>query len=99
MRPAGLAVFAARTEANTAVYAYEQDGEAVLPPAWQAGFEAEPEAWAFFSRQVPSYRRTCLRWVVGAKQEATRERRLAQLIACSGRAEPPPPYRSAKLEP
>jgi uncharacterized protein YdeI (YjbR/CyaY-like superfamily) len=99
MTPAGRAAFEARVAARTAIYSYEQDGEAALPAEWQARFEAEPEAWAFFARQIPSYRRTCIRWVVGAKQEATRERRLAQLIACSGRGEAPPPYRLAKLKP
>jgi uncharacterized protein YdeI (YjbR/CyaY-like superfamily) len=98
MRPAGLAAFAARTEARTAIYAYEQDGEPALPSAWQERFEADAGAWAFFARQIPSYRRTCLRWVLGAKREETRERRLAQLIDCSARGEAPPPYRSARLK-
>jgi uncharacterized protein YdeI (YjbR/CyaY-like superfamily) len=99
MTPAGRAAFEARVEGKTAIYSYEQDGEAALPAEWQRRFEAEPEAWAFFSRQIPSYRRTCIRWVVGAKQEATRERRLAQLIACSARGEAPPPYKLATLKP
>jgi len=99
MQPTGLAAFAARTEAKTAIYSYEQDGDAALPPEWEARFAAEAEAWAFFHRQIPSYRRTCVRWVTGAKQEATRERRMQQLIDCSARDEAPPPYKSAKLKP
>jgi uncharacterized protein YdeI (YjbR/CyaY-like superfamily) len=99
MRPAGEAAFAARTEARTAIYSYELAGEAALPPEWDARFSAHAEARAFFERQIPSYRRTCIRWVTGAKQEATRERRLQQLIDCSARGEAPPPYRSSKLKP
>lgn len=99
MHPAGETAFAARTEARTAIYGYEQDGEAALPPEWDARFSAHAEARTFFDRQVPSYRRACIRWVVGAKQEATRERRLQQLIDCSARGEAPPPYKSARTKP
>lgn len=99
MRPAGLAAFAARTEDNTAVYNYERGGEPALPPAYEERFRANAEAWAFFERQIPSYRRTCVDWVTRAKQEATRERRLEQLIACSARGEAPPPYKWARLTP
>jgi uncharacterized protein YdeI (YjbR/CyaY-like superfamily) len=98
MRPAGLAAFAARTPEKTGVYSYETGREPELPPEWQARFEASAPGWAFFSRQIPSYRRTCIAWVVGAKQAATRERRLAQLIDVSERGEAPPPYRWAKLK-
>jgi uncharacterized protein YdeI (YjbR/CyaY-like superfamily) len=99
MRPAGLAAFEARREDRTAIYTYERKGEPALPPAYEGRFRADAGAWAFFGRQIPSYRRTAIGWVVGAKQEATRERRLSQLIECSARGEAPPPYRWAKLKP
>ena len=95
MRPAGLAAFEARRDAG---YTYERPPDA-LPPEWEQRFRAQAAAWAFFERQIPSYRRTAIGWVMGAKQAATRERRLAQLIECSGRGEAPPPYRWAKLKP
>jgi len=99
MQPAGLAAFAAREEANTAIYTYEQDGEVALDPAYEERLRAVPGAAAFLARQVPSYRRQVTAWVMGAKQEATRERRLEQLIACSARGEAPRQYRWAKLKP
>jgi uncharacterized protein YdeI (YjbR/CyaY-like superfamily) len=99
MRPAGLAAFQARREDRTAVYTYERDGHVVLPPAYEQRLRADAEAAAFLDRQVPSYRRTVFAWVARAKQESTRERRLAQLIECSARGEAPPPYRWAKLKP
>ena len=98
MRPAGLAAWEARREDRTAVYTYERE-EPELTPEGERRFRADEQAWAFFCRQVPSYRRTAIGWVTGAKQAATRERRLAQLIECSGRGEAPPPYRWAKLKP
>ncbi|MFL5844766.1 MAG: YdeI/OmpD-associated family protein [Solirubrobacteraceae bacterium] len=95
MRPAGLAAFELRTDAD---YTYERDVPDALPPDWEARFRAETDAWAFFERQIPSYRRSCIAWVTGAKQEATRERRMQQLIDCSARGEAPPPYKWAKLK-
>lgn len=99
MRPAGLAAFEARREDRTAVYTYERDGDAALPPDHDERLRANAEAAAFLDRQIPSYRRTVFAWVTGAKQEATRTRRLEQLIACSVRGEAPPPYRWARLKP
>jgi uncharacterized protein YdeI (YjbR/CyaY-like superfamily) len=96
MRPAGLAAFAARTDAD---YSFEQERPAELEPEQRARFEADADAWAWFQRQTPSYRKTCTAWVAGAKQAATREKRLVQLIEASGRGEPPSVYRWAKVKP
>ena len=49
-------------------------------------FTADKIAWEFFQRQPPGYQRTALWWVVGAKQPATRARRLSHLIADSRNA-------------
>jgi uncharacterized protein YdeI (YjbR/CyaY-like superfamily) len=99
MQPAGLAAFEARIEARTAIYSYEQEQAAALAPAYAARLRAVPDAAAFLERQIPSYQRLVVSWVMGAKQEATRERRLEQLIACSARGEAPRQYRWAKLKP
>ena len=42
-------------------------------------------AWVFFQTQPPSYRKTLGWWVVSAKKEETRLRRLAALIEDSAR--------------
>ena len=83
MRPAGLAAFEARRETDTGVYSFERAREARLEPAAEARFRAEPAAWEWFERQAPSYRRTALHWVVSAKRQETRDRRLEQLVADS----------------
>ncbi len=54
-----------------------------LPEAYERIFRENPDAWAHFQSRPPSYRRTCISWVMQAKQEATRERRLQTLIADS----------------
>ena len=93
MRPAGLATFEARREEDTGVYSFERNEPAQLDAAAAARFRAEPEAWAWFERQPPSYRRPALHWVVSAKRAETRERRLAQLIADSAAGRRVPPLR------
>jgi uncharacterized protein YdeI (YjbR/CyaY-like superfamily) len=80
MHEAGLRAFGARDEAKTAIYSYEQRADAQLDQAQEEQFRANAEAWSFFERQAPWYRRTATYWISSAKQEATRARRLQQLI-------------------
>lgn len=82
MKPAGLQAFAARTKERSGVYSFENKPRA-LSPALQRMFVSEKAAWAFFEQQPPGYRRVAAFWVMSAKQEATRLRRLARLIADS----------------
>ena len=81
MQPAGLAAFAARSEAKTGVYSFEADRPKAFSPAFAKRFRADAAAWASFCRQPAWYRRKATWWVMSAKQPATRERRLERLIA------------------
>lgn len=47
--------------------------------------KANRAAWEFFRAQAPSYQRTATWWVVSAKKEDTRRRRLEALIAATAR--------------
>ena len=51
-----------------------------IPPALAAAFEPEPEALAFFDTLAHSHRREYVRWIEEAKQESTREKRVAKTI-------------------
>ena len=85
MRPAGIAAFEARRPDRTGIYSYELPA-IELDPAYEAELKAVPEAWEYLCERPPGYRRTVTRWVMGAKREETRRRRLAALIeACSDR--------------
>ena len=86
MRPTGLAAFERRSAAKTGTYAYENRPHS-LEAAAEREFRRTPAAWAFFESQPPGYRRTAIWFIVSAKQEATRARRLATLIDCSARGE------------
>jgi uncharacterized protein YdeI (YjbR/CyaY-like superfamily) len=83
MRPAGLAAYEARSPERTGIYSFEQRHSARLEPEQEERFRADPTAWEFFQEQPPSYRKTAIFWVVSAKREETRTRRLEQLIADS----------------
>jgi uncharacterized protein YdeI (YjbR/CyaY-like superfamily) len=85
MEAAGLAAFEARREERSRVYSYEQSGSSAEAQI-EAEIEGNRRAWAFFRAQPPWYRRTSARWVLSAKREETRRRRLATLIADSARA-------------
>jgi uncharacterized protein YdeI (YjbR/CyaY-like superfamily) len=91
VRPAGRAAFAARDEARSRIYAYENRAD--LDPVMAAKFRADSSAWRFFESQAPWYRRTAAHWVISAKRRETRERRLDVLIECSARGERIPTLR------
>jgi uncharacterized protein YdeI (YjbR/CyaY-like superfamily) len=79
MQPAGARAFEQRSAAKSAVYEYE-NAPKQLPPAAEKTFRANRKAWAWFTSQAPSYQRVAIHWVVSAKREETRARRLALLI-------------------
>lgn len=79
MRPAGLKAFEALHQARSGVYSFEQRPKR-LEPAFEKRFRADRGAWAFFQKQPPWYRRTSIFWVMSAKKEETRMRRLETLI-------------------
>ncbi len=83
MRPAGERAFEKRAEERSGIYSFEQRSEAVLSEEALARIRADAEAWEFWESQPPGYRRQATWWVVSAKREDTRSRRLEQLIADS----------------
>ena len=80
MQPAGLAIFALRSEEKSRVYSHEQQQNASLNAEEEQQFCTHPEAWSFFQSKPPSYRKQAIWWVVSAKQEKTRQKRLQTLI-------------------
>jgi uncharacterized protein YdeI (YjbR/CyaY-like superfamily) len=81
MTAAGRAAFATHAS-RKAPYSHEQAHRELSPKQLRA-IRGNPGAWAYWQRQPPSYRKVVAYWIGNAKREATRERRLALLIACS----------------
>ncbi|MGN0064264.1 MAG: YdeI family protein [Nocardioides sp.] len=93
MRPAGLAAYE-RRRPDRSGYSYET--RAALDDAQRAVLLADPAAAAFWEVATASYRSVAENWVVTAKQEATRERRLAELVADSAAGRMIKPQRYGK---
>ena len=92
MRPPGLAAFEARREQDTGTYSYEQRPQE-LPAQYEREVKRNTAAWEFWRSVAPSYRKAATWWVISAKKEETRARRLATLIECSANGERVPPLR------
>jgi uncharacterized protein YdeI (YjbR/CyaY-like superfamily) len=95
MKPSGLAAYEARDEEKTRRYSYERE-QAALDAGLEAVFRANEKAWSFYEAQPPGYRKLAAFYVMSAKREETRRRRLENLIreSESGRRiglEPPNP--------
>ncbi len=93
MRAAGLREFRRRTTKQS--YSYEERSVR-LAPTYLTRLRASARAWAFFSTQPPWFQRTATAWVMSAKQEPTRLRRLAALIAAAERGARPGPFPAAR---
>ena len=90
VRAAGRAARARWDDKRASGYSHDTPNS-VLDETRLAALRARPKAWRFWEAQTPSYRKVAGHWVVSAKQEATRARRFAALVACceAGKAIPP----------
>jgi uncharacterized protein YdeI (YjbR/CyaY-like superfamily) len=84
LHPAGIAAFSARKENRSGIYSYEQRSPNLDAP-YEKRLKQNKAAWGFFYAQPPSYRKAIGWWVVSAKQEVTRLKRLEKLISESAR--------------
>ena len=86
VEPSGMKAYEQRDEKLTNQYSFEQNN-AELSPEYEAQFQANEKAWQYFQDQRPSYQKQTIWWVISAKKEETRQRRLATLIADSENGE------------
>jgi uncharacterized protein YdeI (YjbR/CyaY-like superfamily) len=80
MKAAGLKAFERRRENKSGIYSHEQRDQIELSEAETKAFQANEKAWDFFESQPGSYRKAVFWWIVSAKKEETRAKRLASLI-------------------
>lgn len=90
--PLGRRTYESRDKNKTNRYSFERDSTSFTPQQ-ELAFRKNAKAWKFWEAQVPSYRKPATWWVVSAKQEATREKRLRTLINCSTKGLKIPPLR------
>lgn len=80
MKPAGLRLFNVRTDKKGYTSA---DRNMPLAPEYEAQICENQTAWAFFTNLAPSYKRESIWWIMTAKREETRLKRLDILIKSS----------------
>ena len=93
MTDAGRRAFEVRREDKTGIYSFESGQPAELPAEFVERLAANRAASSYFEERPPWYRRTATHWVVSAKREETRLKRLNQLIECSEQGLDVPPLR------
>jgi uncharacterized protein YdeI (YjbR/CyaY-like superfamily) len=91
MSPAGEKAFAARKENRSGIYSYEQRS-AELIERYAGKLRRNKAAAKFFASQPPSYRKAANWWVISAKQEQTRLKRLEQLVKLSAAGQTIPQF-------
>lgn len=83
MHPRGLAAFEGRDAKRSNLYSYERGNAKTLSDEYAAMLRKNGKARAFFEAQAQWYQRQSSFWVMSAKKEETRLRRLETLIADS----------------
>jgi len=79
MQPSGIEVFEKRDEKRAQLYSFERSN-VKLDDQYEKKFKENNKAWNFFQSQAPSYKKPAIWWVISAKQEQTRLKRLETLI-------------------
>lgn len=92
MKPAGLEAYEQMDEDNSEKSSYERKN-VKLKKEYENKIRANEEAWDFFRELAPGYTRTSIHWVMSAKREDTRQRRLKILIESCKKEKKIPPLR------
>ncbi|MEE4178725.1 MAG: YdeI/OmpD-associated family protein [Bacteroides sp.] len=79
MKAAGLKAFSLRKVNEPGISLQEKD-RVFHGSAYEKRFREDPEAWAFFVKQAPSYKKAIMRWIMSGVQEKTRQSRLEKAI-------------------
>lgn len=81
MQPPGISAYDSRKEKIFGEFTYANRSPDLAEP-YAGILKQNTAAWAFYQAQPPSYRKVANWWVVCAKQEETRLKRLAELAEC-----------------
>ena len=90
MTPAGVLAYE-ENKHKSGVYAYENE-QKQLTAEEERRFRRNKAAWTDWEQRPPSYRRSALYWITGAKRPETRSKRLTDLIDVSAEGRRLPQY-------
>jgi uncharacterized protein YdeI (YjbR/CyaY-like superfamily) len=82
MKPEGEKSFSYKKDDKSKIYSHEKEAS-ILNPDYENKFKDHKKAWDFFNKQSPSYQKITIHWIMGAKQEKTRQSRLEKIILLS----------------
>lgn len=81
IHPAGKAAYARKKKEKSGVYSFEQNLKSLtLPPEYESILTRDKKAWTFFQSLAPSVLKGTIWWIISAKQEVTRLRRMEEVI-------------------
>lgn len=86
MRPAGLEALAKRGPKRTGIYSFENSPRELLAE-YENEFRKNKAAWEYFQTYPPYLKKQVSFWVMSAKKEETRLKRLRRLIESSAKGE------------
>ena len=72
-------LFLKGTKKKSRVHSFEQEN-IQLDKNFEKQLRQNKQAWKFFQSQPPSYQKPSIWWVISAKQETTKQKRLNTLI-------------------
>lgn len=93
LQPAGIAAYQKLDKKRSGQASYEQKKPVQLDEAYIEKLKANSKAWAYFQKVAPYYKKAATHWVMSAKKEETRLRRLNILIESSEQGLKIPPMR------
>jgi len=79
MHISGIAAFEKRQEHKSRIYSYEKE-PSTLPEEFLKKFITNRKASKFFQTMPKSYQNQCIHWIISAKQDSTKIKRLEELI-------------------
>lgn len=79
MQPPGLAAFEKRKEQKSKIYSYEKEATKFSDEFLKI-LKSHKKAWNYFNSLAPSYQKVSTHWVMSAKQDSTKTKRLNELI-------------------
>lgn len=90
MKPTGMAVYEKRNKGRSKGASFERK-TVLLDPVYEKQIRRNRKAWQFYERLAASYKKASIHWVMSAKREETRLRRLTILIqSCEAEQKIPP---------
>jgi len=95
MTPAGLLAYKKRDEKKSRQASFEQK-QVLLRKDFEKILKGSDKAWSYYNLQSPSYQKQVIWWIMSAKKEETRVKRLNILIESSEKHEVIPPMKWSK---